>query len=508
MDWKALRATMPAFKDNRLTPRAARLLALESVLDGKQYDALPYAFSTESTDGGEYVPLTMRRPSVRTGLCRVAIDDAVSLLFSEGHWPGIKAADDGTTDALTDLVKQTGLNETMLEAATRGSVGSVVIRMRVLANKPFYDVLPAYNLTPEWRADDPDTLASVAERYVVKGRDLAEQGYPIPPVDYAAEFWFQRVWDDQAETWFTPVNVLAEGDEAALRVDPKRTVIHGLEFVPLIWVRNLPSIRRDGPDGGCAFETSIDTVIEADYLLSQGGRGLKYASDPTLVIKAGEGVPAEESPARTGGAANALELPPTGDAKLLEINGQSAKAVLEHVQQLRAIALENMHGNRANADKLSAATSGRSIELMMTGLIWMADRLRISYGEGALLDLLRMTCAASQKLEGGLLIGQTVYKDLKPDGLELRWAPWMPPMPHDILETAQGLVTAYAGGVLSQETAAAHMGDALDVDDVAAEFARITAETAVKAQAAADAQASLVRQQANVGKTDTRQATA
>ena len=46
-----------------------------------------------------------------------------------------------------------------------------------------------------------------------------------------------------------------------------------------------------------------------------------------------------------------------------------------------------MHGNRANADRLTAAQSGRALELMNQGLVWLADNLRISYGEGALLSL-------------------------------------------------------------------------------------------------------------------------
>ncbi len=506
MDWIALQAAMP--QDQNVSPRTKRLLALEAVLEGRQYDALPHPFSKEQTEGGEYISLMKRRPSVRTNLCRIAIDDAVSLLFSEGHWPGIKAAAQATTDAVSALVKQTGLNEVMLEAATRGSIGSVAIRFRAIEGKPFFDVLPTPYLTPVWKASDPNVLESVTERYTVKGADLTAQGYAVSSSDQGATFWFQRVWDDQNETWFVPVSTTAEGDAAIPRVDGGRSLCHGLGFVPLVWVRNLPSVGRNGPDGACAFECAIDTVIEADYLLSQGGRALKYASDPTLVIKAGE--PDDQAPGRVGGAANALELPPTGDAKLLEINGQSAKAVLEHVQQLRGIALEAMHGNRANADKLSAATSGRSIELMMTGLIWIADRLRISYGEGALLDLLRMACAASAALEGGLVVGAKTYRTLDPAGLELRWAPWMPPMPHDMLEAAQALVTAKAGGIISLETAAARMGGLLDVDDTSAELARIQAEAqhnaAVAAKAAAEAQAA--RDDAGAAKNETRAITA
>ncbi len=515
MDWIALQDSMP--RDRDMPERAFRLQALEAVLDGRQYDSLPYPFSAEKSPGGEYVPLGQRRPSARTGLCRVVVEDAVSLLFSEGHWPAMRCADETTADALAGIAKAVRLNETMLEAATRGAVGSVAIRFRAIKGKPFLDVLPTACMTPAWSVDDPDLLESVTERYVVRGRDLIAQGYAIRQQDREVRYWFQRTWDATDETWFLPVPVSATGDAAVLRIDATRTVNHDLGFVPIVWVRNLPSSRRDGPDGACTFEVAIDTVIETDYLLSQGGRALKYASDPTLVIV--EGKVDANQPVRTGGAASALSLPPEGDAKLLEINGQSAKAVLEHVQALRACALETMHGNRAHADKLSAATSGRSIELMMSGLIWLADRLRISYGEGALIDVLRMVCAASHALEAGIVVGGTTYKGLNPDGLELRWAPWMPVMPQDMLTTAQALVTGYAGGVLSQQTAIHTYAGLLNVDDAEAEAKQVLAEQAVKAQAAADmaqkqveakaaADATAVRQAANVGRSETRQTTA
>ena len=57
-----------------------------------------------------------------------------------------------------------------------------------------------------------------------------------------------------------------------------------LGFVPMVWIRNLPS-GTDDVDGECTFEAAISTIMEMDYQLSQAGRGLKYASDPTLLIK-------------------------------------------------------------------------------------------------------------------------------------------------------------------------------------------------------------------------------
>ena len=462
MDWLSLQSRYAVDAD--FPHRTTRLTALEAVLEGRLYDVLPYPFSCERSAAGEYVPLSERRPSVRTGLCRVVVEDSVSLLFSDGHFPMLQAAEARTVQALTALIKECRLNETMLEAATRGSVGSVAILFRVFEGRVFFDVLPTTYLTPDWAADDTRRLLRVVELFKVRGADLCVQGYDVDPLE---RFWFKRIWDEQREVWFTPTPV---GSGRPEREDEGRSVEHKLGFVPIAWVKNLPGHSFSGPDGACTFAPAIDTVIETDYLLSQAGRGLKYGSDPTLVLKdAGHG---GLSAPRVGGAAAALVLPPEGDAKLLEINGNAASAVLAHARELRAIALEAMHGNRAHSDRLSAAQSGRSMELMCQGLIWLADRLRISYGEGALLTLLGMACAASSRLPGGLRILGETFVDLSPDGLGLRWPDWFAPSFQDRQAQASSLVMLVQAGILSRETALGAVAAIYDIEDVGREAMR------------------------------------
>ena len=73
--------------------------------------------------------------------------------------------------------------------------------------------------------------------------------------------------------------------------------------------------QADPSDGACTFRAAIETQIEIDYQLSQAGRGLKYSSDPTLLIKE----PATTDSEIVKGAGNALVVSEKGDAKLLEI---------------------------------------------------------------------------------------------------------------------------------------------------------------------------------------------
>jgi hypothetical protein len=323
-----------------LTPRDADypartrvLQILRRVLDGTLYDVLPYQFHEERGAGGEYIPLRSRRPSVRYGLCRTVVEESVALLFSESHFPSFDCLDKQTRSAFADIAKETQLNLIMTEAAIRGSVGSVAILMRVLRGRVFFSVLDTTYLTPKWDAEQPDTLALVMERYKVAGSELSASGYEIP--DPSLDYWFTRHWDTVSETWFLPQPV---GGVSQAVIDASRTIRHGLGFVPIVWVRNLPgpSATGDPNDGACTFRPAVETQIEIDYQLSQAGRGLKYSSDPTLLIKE----PATTDSEIVKGAGNALVVSEKGDAKLLEIGGTASSAVLEYVRILREFALE------------------------------------------------------------------------------------------------------------------------------------------------------------------------
>jgi hypothetical protein len=444
-------------------PRTRTLDILTRVLEGTLYNVLPYEFHEERNQGGEYIPLRNRRPSVRYPLPRIVVEDSLSLVFSEGHFPTLDCGDRTVRGVLGDIIKESMLNQVMLEAALRGSVGSVAILMRVLRGRIFFAVLPSLYLTPLWDPEQPDTLVSVTERYKVAGSVLAGQGYELP--DPQAQYWFMRRWDTEAETWFVP-NPVAQ--PAPPQADTTRTVRHGLGFVPIVWVRNLPG--GNAIDGAATFRSAIETTIEIDYQLSQAGRGLKYSSDPTLLIREPAG--SDNEIIRGGG--NALVVSEKGDAKLLEIGGTAAAAVIDYVRTLREFALEGVHGNRANADRLSAAQSGRALELMNQGLIWLADNLRVSYG-GALTQLAHMVIRASNRYE--LQSHGEAIEPIDPSTrLALQWPRWYAPSAQDRQCDAQTLSTLAEAGQISRETAVKSIADTYDIDDVTAEIARIDSE--------------------------------
>ena len=451
-------------RDGDYPERTWRLDVLTRVLEGRLYDVLPHAFGDERGAGGEYIPLRMRRPAVRYPLARIVVDDAASLMFSEGHFPAYDCEDAAARDAMRDIVAEARLNQAMLEAVLRGSVGSVALLLRVLRGRVFVSVLPSLHLAPVWQAEAPDTLESVTEQYKVRGAALIARGYE--DIEPAREYWFMRRWDGEREIRFRPWPV--HGAPQAPEEDAARTVRHGLGFVPLVWVRNLPG--GEGIDGACTFRPAIESMIEIDYQLSQAGRGLKYSSDPTLLIKEPAG--AEGQLVRGGG--NALIVSEKGDARLLEIGGTAAAAVMEYVRTLREFALESVHGNRASPERLSAAQSGRAMEMMNQGLIWLADNLRVSYGD-ALLELGRMVARASNLFPLGAF-GQPVAPIDPATRWTLKWPRWQMPGAEDRERDARTLQTLQAAGNLSRLTAVKSIADIYDIPDVAAEMARIAAQ--------------------------------
>ncbi len=455
-------------RDPHYPARARTLDILKRVLDGKLYDVLPYQFHEERGAGGEYIPLRSRRPSVRYALCRIVVEDSVSLLFSEGHFPTFDCADRTIRTALADIAKETKLNLTMTEAAMRGAIGSVAILMRVLRGRIFFNVLDTTYMMPEWDPQAPDTLIRVTEKYKVSGALLASSGYEI--ADAGIDYWFMRSWDTEGETWFVPLPV---GSTFEADIDESRSVQHGLGFVPMVWIRNLPGQSSTGDivDGACTFRAGIETQIEIEYQLSQAGRGLKYSSDPTLLIKE----PVTTDSEIIKGAGNALIVSEKGDAKLLEIGGTASAAVIEYVRTLRELALESVHGNRANADRLTAAQSGRALELMNQGLIWLADNLRVSYGEGALLSLARMVLGASQIYQLWAMGRELPAMD-PVARLSLIWPHWYPTTADDRQKDALTLSTLANAGQISRESAVKAMADTFDIEDVPAELARIAAD--------------------------------
>lgn len=442
-----------------------------AVLDGTMYDVLGLEFHQERDQGGAYNPIHTRAPSVRHGLCRTVVNDSVAMLFSEGHFPEIACKDEGCREALSAVIKDCQLPTAMIEGARWGSTGSVAFHVRALSSKVFVAPMRTTYLTPTWNPNDPDELILVTELYKVKGGDLRAMGYDIEPDTDAIDYWFKREWNATAENWFIPVRVSRENPALVPTViDADRTVIHSLGFCPMVWVKNLPG--GDDTDGTSTFDPiGISNEIEMDYQMSQGGRGLKYTSAPTTVIKTSDPKGAEHEHV----VGDAILLPENGDARHLEINGQAVAAVIEYCEGVRKLTLEALGGSRIDPDKLSAAQSGRAMEMLNHNLIQLADTMRAPYGEHALLTIIGMIRKIAKKMPLVLRDGEKVG-NLGTEKVSLKWPPWYPPTYADQAQQATALSTLKDKGLISTETAVASLAPVYDIEDQAEELKRINGE--------------------------------
>ena len=491
-------------RDTDFHRRTYNLLLRQKVLNGTFYDVLRHQFADERNEAGEYIPLAHRQPSshMGTNILRTVVKDGVNMTFGDGKFPMVDTQNVEARQAIAAWIKDGRLQQVMKDASTKGSVGSVAIILRALDKngrvRVFPQVMETAYLTPKYDPDEPDVLLSVTHLQKLKGDDLFDMGYDIAEDDLPATFWFKRVWDTDAETWFLPwtqddVDKAKRGHRTfSPKVDKDRTAEHHLGFCPIVWMTNL--VEGDGIDGVCTFDPGLEDALQIDTQISQGGRGLRYAADPLLLIKEPAmptrlGQDGMEVPVEGGGMAYAAS-PATvltvdsekGDAKFLEITGAANEAVLSYCRELKMGLIETLGGDRLDMGKLGAGPRGsKALEMVNSGLVALADGLRASYGEHGLLPLIRMFLRIALTRDvwaGGAKVPMTACVVLQDDDLSLRWGAYYPPNSTDLQTMAQGMATLIINGVLSRETATKLIAPMFDIEAVDVERALIAAEIA------------------------------
>jgi len=109
------------------------------------------------------------------------------------------------------------------------------------------------------------------------------------------------------------------------------------------------------------------------------------------------------------------------------------------------------------------------LELMNQGLIWLADNLRISYGDGGLLALMRMVIRASNVFPL-LVMGDEVAPMDIAARLTLRWPRWYPMSADDRVKEAQAVALLANAGQISREASVKSLAAANGVEDIEAEL--------------------------------------
>lgn len=478
-------------KDKDYPDRYYNLFIYQKILEGTLYDCFPHPYHKEyggTVMNPEYIEEQNRSPCVNTGLnmMRSVVEESVSFLFGENRFPTFVIEDDQVEQFVKDLVVDAHLVHTMQEAAIKGSIGSVAIQVRVLNDRFFPVVHYTTFLTPEFDPQAPDTLTKITEKKKVRGRDLINAGYNLDESDENKFYWFMRVWDANSETWYVPFEVPVDRkqEQPVPKIDRQRSVEHNLGIVPFVWIRNLPPGPND-VDGNCTFEPAIENCIQIDYAMSRADRALKYNADPLFVVKMRN---PNEVADFVKGAGNILSIGVEGDAKVLEISGDAAHAIIDTVAELKDEALHSIHGNRADPDKLATSQSSVAQRMLYLPMVQLASQLRVCYGDFGIVPLVRMMLRIANK-QPIKLRGKMASVNNPEVPIDLSFPDFFPSTPFDMQTEAATIVALVTNGVISKETALKHLKKFFEFEgDVEAEMSRI--------QQDADAQTQLIGEQA------------
>lgn len=456
--------------DSDWSLREKKLHILSKFLDDSIYDNLLPFYSEFS--GEKYVPLANRRPSVIYSLLETIVNDSVTMLFGEEHFPSVQCSKDhqNTIEFLNKINSDTDLKSKMLCAAYEGSIGSVCIVVKVLNGKFCFEVLNTKTLHPLFDLQNPGMLIKLIDKRKIDGSTINSTGYKINKDDLNKFFYVVREWNINQEIYYKPYLVEEEKNESFTpTIDANRTTTHDLGFVPAMWINNLPSSK--GIDGKCTFEKAIDIAIEINYQLSQHGRLLKYNSDPTLVVKNPSSLEGSELIKGIG----TLNLDADGEAYLLEMKGSITKSVLDYAETLRKYALESVRGDRSSPDKIHAAQSGKALQFLNHPLITLVSDLRLSYGEYGLKGIYKiiMKICKSKKIDINYDGGMPDINELCEDHLVLDWPDWYPSTAQDDFNEAQTNAIYLTNNILSKETILQSLADEYHIMNVNDELNKI-----------------------------------
>lgn len=520
MDFLYFKKLYEPKRDKDFSMRSFILALYRRVLDGTYYDILPEAYNARSSSSVNILEpdkftfqtsgMSQRRPSVRSSLCSVVVDESISFLFDDEHFPRITSDDEVLALFLAKIVDESFLQDAMMSVAYDGSVGSGALLVRLSQGKYYYESLLTEYCTPYFNPEAPDELIGLCEQYKVYGNELIAKGYTEDGIEPEKIYWFRRDFTPTEEIVYKPTlakdailpttvdwqamvyksfsdgtktynqngkEIVSSRKVSILERDELRSCNHNIGFVPIVWVKNLPGnihgVQGNAIDGACTFAKAIDTTTELEYQLSQCGRGLKYSAEPILFINdPNYGITGTIDKSKGG----VIVGDENSDAKMIEINGDGCRAALEYSEQLRQIALENIHGNRSSPKKTTFGISGKSMQMFDHPLILLAGKLRISYGQRMLRHVLRVIAKMATK-NPVILDGNIFDKKFNENAsIKLIWSQWFPESAEEIQTKTNTAIAAKDAGLITTETAAASIANSFGINNVDKEVEEATTE--------------------------------
>jgi len=495
-----------------MSPRQMELNHLYAVYRAAQYDTCSSEWDgsqkisridREAINSGAYIPpgfydlgamlpLRFRRPTAPYPLARVIVDRFTSLLFSEKRHPRVKIEDDDATDDYVQaLLDASRFWPTWMQArGLGGAMGSVAVGFSILAGKPHLEIFDPRWATPVFVSRTGNELKRL------------EVLYQYPREIYDGEtgvwrevpYWYRRVIDAERDIVYRSIPVT---DEAPVW-QVENEVMHGLGEVPVVWCQNTPT--QDDADGDSDVHGVLEMLHAIDQLLAQAQIGTIANADPTLVISTDASLP----PDLAKGSRAPIQLPSSGKAQYLELQGIGAKAATELADLYRKRVLESCHCVLEDGSDGKERTA-TEVERSYAAMIARTDVLREQWGEVGLKPLLNKMLRAIRTVEQGRMgedgrvvrgvvtipphidrnaEGRIVSKRPREIGsgevIDLVWPAYFEPTITDADVAVKTAAAALAGKLVDQEAAVSYVAPFFHVADAKAMSDRIRNEGAMQ----------------------------
>lgn len=397
-----------------------RLQRLRRRWQGTGYDGRPSFWDNS-------VPLRERAPAVQSLIGRTAGARLVQLVFGDRAFPRLGVAPQAYGVALTEperaallalvdeITETIHLKRFARAVLTEGlEVGTVCVLGEIVEGHLSLRLVPPEWCTPAF-APDGRALASLVIEYKrlhPDGRLYLYRREIAPPRDVV----FEPVLAERAANGGIDWATAAIAAEAPC------------SFVPAIWHRHgVEPIYGDCEIDGHALLEGLEDEVEAlDLALSQLHRNALYNGEPQMVRTGVDPVEDEAnlprgrvarstdgvfdrafsrvvSWARGGESATqktparVWNLPPGGDAKLLESSGAGAGIIERNVDALRRVIVDALGVVLADPAQLGTGElSARALSLLLAPMLAHADDLRTEYGDvlRSMIDLSLRLCLA------------------------------------------------------------------------------------------------------------------
>lgn len=361
------------------------------VLAGEMWDAVQKeGVVPPGMEAAGDVPRDLRRPVAPLGIVRNIVSRFTGLLFSNRKQPRVLVPDDERTeDYLGALLKQGQFWAAMTQARNYGgATGSACVGFKITDGRCMFEALDPRWTEPEFAERGSNEIEKLTIQYTYPKEEKQPNGR-YKKIWY----WYRRVVDRESDTLWKPIK--CRQNEPRWDYMQRKTVPHGLGFVPYEWIQNLRS--DDEIDGDSDCHGAYKMLEAVDQLVAEVWYGTVSNCDPTLTISSGT----QDNPGSVKkGSDNALFMGADSSAAYLELAGsgpQTGLTVLEKLEDriyrlCQCVPDQVLFQN--NGEK-----TAMEIERIFSSMVERADSLREQYGP-AIIRICERVLAAVRIVEG------------------------------------------------------------------------------------------------------------